>query len=492
VVTQLDDLFLGIDLGTSGLKAVAVDASDRLVAQATAPLAIRRPQPGWSEQAPEDWWQATVRAVTTLPAEARRAVRVVGLSGQMHGAVLLDAAGRPLRPAILWNDGRSARQCAELELREPLSRTITGNLAMPGFTAPKLLWVREHEPEIFGCIAHVLLPKDYLRLRLTGEHLSDMSDAAGTLWLDVARREWSEPMLAATGLTRAHMPGLVEGSAPAGRLRPDVARQLGLEPVVVAGGGGDTAASAVGCGVVAPGQALLSLGTSGVLFVVTDRFRPNPERAAHAFCHALPELWHQMSVMLSAASTLDWVARLAGFTDVPAAAAAAEQRGLRHDTPLFLPYLSGERTPHNDADARGVFFRLQAETGAADLVVAVLEGVAHGMRDGMDALTAAGGRIEDIDVVGGGARLPWWQQLLAAALERRLVLRAGGNVGAALGAARLARLATGGDARAVCTAPPVQRIFEPDPALSERLRQRRPAYAAVYRQLKNTFKEFPA
>ncbi|MCC7462828.1 MAG: xylulokinase [Gammaproteobacteria bacterium] len=488
----MNELFLGIDLGTSGIKAAVIDTDDRVVAQATAALAVQRPQPGWSEQSPEDWWQATVTAVTALPAAARRAVRAIGLAGQMHGAVLLDTAGRPLRPAILWNDGRSARQCAELERREPRLRTITGNLAMPGFTAPKLLWVREHEPDVFARIAHVLLPKDYLRLRLAGDRLSDMSDAAGTLWLDVAQRAWSEPLLAATGLAPAQMPGLVEGCAPAGRLRPDIARQLGLESVVVAGGGGDNAASAVGCGVVTAGQSLLSLGTSGVLFVVTDRFRPNPERAAHAFCHALPRLWHQMSVMLSAASTLDWVTQLTGLPDVAAAAAAAERRGLQADTPVFLPYLTGERTPHHDADARGVFFRLQAGTLPADLVVAVLEGVAQGMREGLDALAAAGSQIGDIDVVGGGARLPYWLRLLAAALERRLVLRSGGDVGAALGAARLARLAAGADVRSVCTAPPVRATFEPDPALADLLRRRRPAYAAVYRQLQHTFKEYPA
>jgi xylulokinase len=274
-------------------------------------------------------------------------------------------------------------------------------------------------------------------------------------------------------------------------LLPAAAALLGLDRIVVAGGGGDNAASAIGCGVVAPGQALLSLGTSGVLFVVTDRFRPNPGQAAHAFCHALPALWHQMSVMLSAASTLDWVARLTGFADVPSAAAAAQQRGLRPDTPLFLPYLSGERTPHNDADARGVFFRLTADTAPADLVVAVLEGVAHGMRDGLDALSAAGGRIGDIDVVGGGSRVSYWMQLLAGALERRLVQRSGSEVGAALGAARLARIAAGADAGVVCTAPPVQAVFEPDPGLAGLLRRRRPVFTALYRQLKDTFKEFP-
>ena len=487
----MQELYLGIDLGTSGVKAVATDRDDRVVAQATAALAVHRPRPHWSEQAPEDWWQATLRAVVTLPADVRRAVRAVGLTGQMHGAVLLDAADRPLRPAILWNDGRSAPQCAELERREPRARQITGNLAMPGFTAPKLLWVREHEPELFARTARVLLPKDYLRLRLTGERASDMSDAAGTLWLDVARRDWSDAMLAATGLERAHMPGLVEGTEPAGRIRPDVAAHLGLDSVIVAGGGGDNAASAVGCGVVAPGDALLSLGTSGVLFVVTDRFRPNPEQAAHAFCHALPGLWHQMAVMLSAASALDWAAPLTGCADVPAAAAAAERRGPRADTPLFLPYLAGERTPHNDAHARGVFFRLSADTTSADLVMAVLEGVAHGLCDGLDALAAAGGHIDDLSVVGGGARLPYWMRLLASALDRRLVLRAGGDVGAALGAARLARIASGEDARAVCLAPPVRAVFEPEPSLAEWLHRRRPAYRGLYERLQDSFKEFP-
>ena len=460
-------------------------------ASASAPLDVSRPAPGFSEQDPEAWWQATVRAVTALSGAARAQVRAVGLSGQMHGATLLDAQDRPLRPAILWNDGRSAEECLELERREPSSRTITGNIMMPGFTAPKLLWVARHEPDIFRRAACVLLPKDYVRLRLTGEKVSDMSDAAGTGWLDVGRREWSDAMLAATDLSRARMPLLVEGSSPSGTLTADAAAALGLPRVVVAGGGGDNAASAVGLGVVRPGQAFLSLGTSGVLFVVTDRFRPNPERAAHAFCHCLPGRWHQMSVMLSAASTLDWVAQIVGATDLPQLAAQAEAHGFNRHSTLFLPYLTGERTPHNDPNCRGVFFGLRPDTNPAELTGAVLEGVALAFADGLDVLTEKSDQVGEISVTGGGARLPYWGKLLAAALRRPLTYRAGGEVGAALGAARLARLAAGeGTEEEVCTAPPVDRVVQPDTALAALLASRRRTFQRLYRDLKNTFAEF--
>jgi xylulokinase len=462
---------------------------------ALAPLEVSRPAPGFSEQDPEAWWQATVRAVNGLSGAARAAVRAVGLSGQMHGATLLDAQDRPLRPAILWNDGRSAEECLELERREPASRAITGNIMMPGFTAPKLLWVARHEPDIFRRTACVLLPKDYVRLRLTEDKVSDMSDAAGTGWLDVGRREWSDAMLAATDLSRAHMPRLVEGSSPSGNLTAEAAAALGIPRVAVAGGGGDNAASAVGLGVVRPGQAFLSLGTSGVLFVVTDRFRPNPERAAHAFCHCLPGRWHQMSVMLSAASTLDWVAQLVGATDLPQLVAQAEAQGLSRHSAIFLPYLTGERTPHNDPNARGVFFGLRPDTTPAELAGAVLEGVAFAFADGLDVLTEKSDRavqpVDDISVTGGGARLPYWGRLIAAALRRPLTYRSGGEIGAALGAARLARLAAReGSEEEVCSAPPVERVVQPDTALSALLASRRRTFQRLYRDLKNTFVEF--
>jgi xylulokinase len=339
----------------------------------------------------------------------------------------------------------------------------------------------------------VLLPKDYVRLKLTGEKVSDMSDASGTGWLNVGQRDWSEPMLAATGLTRAHMPRLVEGSEPSGTLSAAAAKQLQLPSVVVAGGGGDNAASAVGLGVVSAGQAFLSLGTSGVLFVVTDRFRPNPERAAHAFCHCLPGRWHQMSVMLSAASVLDWVAQLTGQSDLPRLVQAAKARGLSRHSPFFLPYLSGERTPHNDPNCRGVFFGISADTSAADLTEAVLEGVALAFADGLEVLLEKGGTVGEISVTGGGARLPYWGELLAAALDRPLTYRQGSEVGAALGAARLARLALGGGRpQEVCVPPPVERVVQPDAALASLLAIRRGTFVRLYRDLKNTFVEYSA
>jgi xylulokinase len=403
----------------------------------------------------------------------------------MHGAVLLDAGDRALRPAILWNDGRSAPQCTVLEQREPRSRRITGNLAMPGFTAPKLLWVAEHEPEIFRRVSKVLLPKDFLRLCLSGDYGSEMSDAAGTLWLDVARRVWSAEMLAAVGLSEAAMPRLFEGSQPTGTLRRELAAAWGMRTdVVIAGGAGDNAAGAVGVGVIRPGQAFVSLGTSGVYFVATDRFAPNPERAVHAFCHCLPQTWHQMSVILSAASCLSWF--------VGAAGAEGEARLLdeigsvdRDPGVLFLPYLSGERTPHNDARARGVFFGMTHETTRADLGRAVLEGVAFAFADGQDALAEAGTRIDEVSVIGGGARSEIWGRILASALNRALRYHHGAEAGPAHGAARLARLAhTGEDPASVCAPPPVERIVEPEPALRDRYRERLVEYRHLYTAVK--------
>jgi xylulokinase len=486
-------MYLGIDLGTSSVKCVIVDDAEAIIAQASAPLAVSRPQPLFTEQDAGDWWAATVASILRLPAGARASVRGIGLSGQMHGATLLDHADVPLRPAILWNDGRSAAECLELEQREPQARGITGNIMMPGFTAPKLAWVAHHEPEIFARTATVLLPKDYLRLKLTGERVSEMSDASGTGWLDVAQRDWSDAMLAATRLSRANMPRLVEGNAVSGRVTLQVAEELGLKRVPVAGGAGDNAASAVGMGIIAPGQAFLSLGTSGVLFAVTDRFRPNPERAAHAFCHALPGRWHQMAVLLSAASALDWIAQLLGARDLVQLVAAAQARGLRRESPYFLPYLSGERTPHNNPHARGVFFGLTHEATPPDLVAAVLEGVALAFADGQEVLLESGGQIDEISMTGGGARLAYWGQLLAAALNRPLTYRAGSEIGAALGAARLGRMAVSGEAPAsVCRMPPIVRVIAPEPDLAELLAQRRGQFKQLYRDLRNLFQESAA
>lgn len=486
-------MYLGIDIGTSSVKAVLVDEHHAIVAQTSDSLVVSRPQPGFSEQEPDSWWRATVNAIRALPAAARAAVRSVGLSGQMHGATLLDEQDRPLRPAILWNDGRSGRECVDLERREPNARAITGNIMMPGFTAPKLLWVARHEPEIFKRTSTVLLPKDFVRLKMTGEKFTDMSDASGTAWLDVGERDWSDALLSATGLSRTNMPTLLEGTSASGTLTAAAAAELQLPRVVVAGGGGDNAASAVGLGVVSPGQAFLSLGTSGVLFVVTDRFRPNPDRAAHAFCHCLPDRWHQMAVLLSAASVLDWVAQLTGQTDLPRLVESAKARGIERQSPFFLPYLSGERTPHNAPHARGVFFGIRPDTSAADLTGAVLEGVALAFADGLDVLVEKGGTVGDITVTGGGARLPYWGELLAAALNRPMTYRSGGEVGAALGAARLARLALGKERpEDVCLAPPVERVVQPDSGLAALLADRRRTFVRLYQDLKNTFVEYSA
>ncbi len=474
-------MFLGIDIGTSGVKAVVLDEGGAVVGQGVAALTVQRPQPLWSEQDPEAWWQATTAAVQAIDPAVRRAVRGVGLAGQMHGATLLGEDDRPLRPAILWNDGRSAAECVGLESAVPDLRTITGNIAMPGFTAPKLLWVKAHEPDLFAKIGVVLLPKDYIRLRMTGDKASDLSDSAGTLWLDVANRRWSDTVLAACDLTQAQMPRLFEGTEVTGHLRPDIAALWGMGTVPVAAGGGDNAAGAAGVGVVRDGDALLSLGTSGVVFVATDSYRANPDRAVHAFCHCLSDLWHQMSVHLSAASCIDWVARLTGASGAAELFQRAEAAGPAAGPELFLPYLSGERTPHNDVAVRGAFLNLDNETDGDRLAQAVLEGVAFALSDGLDALTQAGTHVARLSVIGGGARSSYWGRIIAAALDTPLVYLKGGEVGPALGAARLAQVAIdGGDPASVCAAPPVSHVIEPDPALVDRLAAKKFQFRSAY------------
>ncbi|HTN95821.1 MAG TPA: xylulokinase, partial [Nordella sp.] len=413
-------MYLGLDIGTSGVKAILIDERQRIVASATAALKVSRPQPGWSEQDPEDWWKATLKAIAGLKRAKPKAlsdVKAIGLSGQMHGATLLDAKDHVLRPAILWNDGRSAKQCRELEERLPDLRNIAGNIAMAGFTAPKLAWVRENEPKIFARVAKVLLPKDYVRLKLTGDFASDMSDSAGTLWMDVARRDWSDELLAATGLTRANMPKLFEGTEPTGTVRPELAKSWGMaKPPVVAGGGGDNAASACGIGAVKPGAAFVSLGTSGVLFVSNARFSPNTHHAVHAFCHAVPKTWHQMGVILSATASLEWLsARLK--VPAPKLTGALGDRLAGPAPVLFLPYLSGERTPYNDATIRGSFMGLGHESDDAALTHAVLDGVAFAFRDCLEALKADGTDVARATAVGGGSNSRLWLKIIATALD---------------------------------------------------------------------------
>jgi xylulokinase len=480
--------YLGLDIGTSSVKALLIDATQRVLAVGNAPLQLSRPHPLWSEQDPEHWWQATLAAVAEVRAAAPQAWRQlcgIGLSGQMHGATLLDHAGNVLRPAMLWNDGRSGSECAELHRILPDLTIRAGNIAMPGFTAPKLLWVRHHEPEIFAATAKVLLPKDYVRFRMTGAYVSEMSDASGTLWLNVAARAWDDALLAATGLDRGHMPDLVEGSHISAVLSVELAARWDVARVPVAGGGGDNAASAVGIGAVRAGEGFLSVGTSGVVFSVSDHYASAPERTLHAFCHAVPGRWHGMSVILSAAAALSWIADIVGEPDIGTLLARVESWAAvpahRENAPVFLPYLSGERTPHNDPEANGVFAGLRAGHGQEALVYAVLEGVAFALADGNDVLKAAGAPLTSCFLVGGGARSRFWGQMLADVLGVKLQLPQGAETGAALGAARLGMLAAGaGDEASVCFAPPVQASFTPDAMAGSACAPRLARYRALY------------
>ena len=456
---------LGIDIGTSSVKVALVDDDDRVIGSASRALTVSRPRPGWSEQDPEQWWSATCAGLDELQAKHRDALAdtaAIGLSGQMHGATLLDAQGAVLRPCMLWNDGRSSDECEAFERAWPRSREVTGNLAMPGFTAPKLLWVRRHEPEVYARTHKVLLPKAWLRWKLCGTYAEDLSDASGTLWLDVGRRRWSPDALAACGLTLDHMPSLVEGNAVTGELAPQWVARWGLRRApLIAGGAGDNAAGAIAVGAVRPGDAFVSLGTSGVLWATTAAFAPNPARAVHAFCHAVPDTWHQMGVLLSAASSLAWWAAVAGRSEAELLAEVESNPQDENET-WFAPYLSGERTPHNDARVRGGFVGLAADTPRAALTQAVLEGVAYAMRDAQQALADAGTTLHEATLIGGGARSALWSQILADVLGIPLHQVAESDIGCALGAARLARMAAG-EGLAVARPATRLRCFEPQP-----------------------------
>ncbi len=491
---------LGLDLGTSELKALLLDESGAVCGQAGQRLAISRPQPGWSEQNPADWWLAAQAVCAELRQrfpDLWKRVAVVGLSGQMHGAVALDARNRVIRPAILWNDGRADAECGLIEAALPGAAQIAGSRAMAGLTAPKLLWMRRHEPERFARIACVLSPKDYLRLCLNGERISDPSDGAGTLWLDVAARRWSADLVEASGLRLHQMPALLESPENSGRLLPEVAAALGLPAgVTVAAGGGDTPVSALGIGAVQPGSAFINLGTSANLVVATDAARAAPEAAIHAFCHALPGLWYQMGAMLSGASCLRWVTQLVGAADEATLLRRIEERRTADPeawaaacagAPIFLPYLSGERTPHNDVDARGVFFGLSHDTDGALLAHAVLEGVCFGLKDAALAMQGTGTDIGTVSLVGGGARSRYWAGLLASALGASVQTLAGSELGGALGAARLGWLALGRPVAEVCRPAAVSAHFDPDPALVATLAERHRHYRALYPALASLF-----
>lgn len=480
-------MYIGIDLGTSGVKAILLDENQRLIATASHALPISRPQPLWSEQNPQDWWNATNQAMQELASQYDlRAVKAIGLTGQMHGATLLDKSDNVLSPAILWNDGRSFAECAELEELVPNSREITGNLMMPGFTAPKLKWVGKHQPQIAEQVAKVLLPKDYLRLLMTGEYASDMSDASGTMWLDVAKRDWNLPLLNACGLDLDNMPKLFEGNQITGYLRKEIAQQWQMNSVPVVAGGGDNAAGAIGVGLYQSGQAMLSLGTSGVYFVVTDKFTANPQKAVHSFCHALPNCWHLMSVILSAASAVDWAQKITGISDIPTLFQLAEKSTVNSDV-IFLPYLSGERTPHNDPYAKGVFWGLTHNDDQATLAKAVIEGVSFALADGIDVLHETGVQANQITLIGGGAKSAYWRQLLADITGKTFEYRTGGDVGPALGAAKLAQIALNPqqDIAQFCQPLALEAVYQPNMHRYNYYQQKRQTFIELYQYIKS-------
>lgn len=492
-------LVLGIDVSTTATKAILVEGTGGVRGIGVAEYPYETPRPQWSEQDPALWWegaQAAIRAALASAGVDGSEVDAIGLTGQMHGSVLLDAADRPVRPAILWNDQRTAAACDAIRDavgRERLIR-ITGNDALTGFTAPKLLWVRDHEPEAWARVTSVMLPKDYVRLRLTGERAVDKADGAGTLLFDLAARDWSDELLDALDLDRRLFPPTFEGPSVTGTLTAAAARATGLPPgTPVVAGGGDQSANAVGVGVVDPGTAALSLGTSGVVFAATDLPLFDPDGRVHAFCHAVPDRWHLMSVMLSAAGSFRWfrdtLASGVGFGELAdeATGVAPGSEGL-----LFLPYLTGERSPHPDPMARGAFVGLTVTHRRRHLTRAVLEGVAFGLRDGLDLMVAAGMPLPDqLRASGGGTASPVWRQILADVLGVELV-GVGTTEGAAYGAALLAMPAAGAFesvADAVAQVVQVMPMAQPGPdapryaELHQAYRELYPALAPIFPRL---------
>lgn len=480
-------LLLGLDIGTSAVKAIIVDAEDREQASAEAPLSIDRPQPLWSEQQPDAWWTASAAVLDRLAAEHPKlmsGVAALGLSGQMLGVALIDAAGRPIRPAPLWNDGRAAAECAELEATVADFADLAGARPMPGFSAPKILWLSRNEPDAMKRTRRILLTKDFVRLCLTGDAISDRADASATLLMDTRAGTWSPLLAKACGISIDLLPELIESGAIGGTLRPELARRFGLRPhLPVAGGAGDNMAGAVGAGVVRRGDAFISLGTSGVYFVANDRFVPARGQGMHTHRHAVPDLFGQHGCVLSAASALTWIAGILGVTSIERFLAEIEAADLPPaEIPVFSPYLGGERTPHDDPLASATLSNLRAAAGPLHIGRSVLEGVAFAMADCHDALTAAGAPIETIALTGGGARSRFWGRIIATVIDRPLLLPPLAPLGPALGAARLARQAIGGaltregDRSATAT-------LEPDQSSAAGLQERRAIYRKHYAKM---------
>ncbi|MFZ2361749.1 MAG: xylulokinase [Anaerolineae bacterium] len=488
---------LGLDISTTGAKALLIDAAGAVIGSATTPLTLSTPRPLWSEQNPADWWAGMAASIRRLLAEqgvAGESIAAIGLTGQMHGLVLLDDSGQVLRPAILWNDGRTQAQCDEMRARLGRARLIqiTGNDALTGFTAPKVLWVQQNEPGVYAQARHILLPKDYLRFKLTGDYAMDKADGAGTILFDLRARDWSPEVLAALNIPAEWLPPTFEGPEVTGVVSVAAAAETGLlagTPVV--GGGGDQAAQAVGVGAVEPGVIALTLGTSGVVFATTPSALVEPAGRLHAFCHAVPGRWHFMGVMLSAAGSLQWYRdALAPGVSFDGLIAEATNVSPGSEGLLFLPYLSGERTPHPDPLARGAWVGLTIRHGRPHLTRAVLEGVAFGIKDSFTLIQGAGlGGIEQVRVSGGGAKSALWRQIMADVLGAELVT-VNTTEGAAYGAALLAAVGAGfyGTVDEACQATiEITGRTEPGPAAAA-YADVYPLYQALYPALQNEFK----
>ncbi|MHB1120277.1 MAG: xylulokinase [Bellilinea sp.] len=491
--------FMGIDVSTTGSKALLIDSSGSVVAAASSPHTLSTPRPLWSEQDPHEWWLATVNSIRTVLGKtgiAPDAITAVGLTGQMHGLVLLDDSGNVLRPAILWNDQRTQTQCDEIHARIGRERFIqlSGNLALTGFTAPKILWVAQNEPEIYARSRHVLLPKDYIRYRLTGEFAMDKADGSGTVLFDLQKRGWSEEILSALNIPGEWMPPTFEGPEFTGAVSTSAAAETGLAAGThVAAGGGDQAAQAVGVGAVEPGIIGLTVGTSGVVFAATPTAMVEPEGLLHAFCHAVPGMWHLMGVMLSAAGSLQWYRdTLAPDLSFDALLKEAETVPAGSEGLLFLPYLSGERTPYPDPQARGAFIGLTIRHTRGHMTRAVLEGVAFGLKDGLKLIQNAGlERITQVRASGGGTKGALWRQILASVLESKLVT-VNTAEGAAFGAALLAGVGAGvwPDVRSACRETiKITGQTLPDAKDAKRYQQTYSLYRELYPALKDSFQK---
>lgn len=485
-------MFLGIDIGTSGIKATLVDDDEHIAASITRPISVERPHPHWSEQHPDLWWRETIACLDQLAAEqawSMAAVRGIGLSGQMLGTVLLDRDDRPLRSCILWNDGRSVDECADLLAADPDHGRQVGCNPNPGYMAPKLLWLSRHEPEIFRRINGVLAPKDYINLKLTGRRATEPTDACGSQLMDVVSGTWSEERCAAIGLSPSVLPDVIQACDAVDTIKPNLAARWGLGKfAVVAGGMGDNMAGAIGVGVAKPSQAVISIGTSGVISIVDADYHPMPTQAAMTHQHAMPGTFLSMGVVLSATSCLDWAADLTGR-------GAAELAGLarlvadenRIDrAPIFLPYLNGLRSPHDLPQARGLIMGLDLSTDHAAIGWSVLEGIAFHFHDVLLAQQAAGIEVGEVLLVGGGARSRLWAEMIATLIDRPLALPVGREVSAAIGATRLARVAAGeGTAETVLAKrPKIEGVVDPVPALAQPLSDRFAQFEDAFTRIK--------